>query len=179
MQQVVTCGRNFRVMRTTPSATLTSPAAATGEDDNQAEPMPSDHPDVQAGAIRDAVDVDGTVFHRRREGTYPDAPYAVRIQASRPLTDQEMQRMAQLVGYQYAAEVRGEPFSDPLRDSPFSFVIAADTTKARSDDLGAALERFEAGLDHIVQAGSPVRTTNRAGEGTKGTGWWRASMRRV
>ena len=61
MQQVVVCGRNFRVMRTTPSATLTAPAAATGEDDDQAEPMPSDHPDVQAGAIRDAVDVDGTV----------------------------------------------------------------------------------------------------------------------
>ena len=169
MQQVVTCGRNFRVMRTTPSATLTSPAAATGEYDDQAVPMPSDHPDVQAGVIRDAVDVVGTVFHRRREGTYPDAPNAVRIQASRPLTDQEMQRMAQLVGYQYAAEVRGDPFSDPLRDSPFSFIIAADTTKTRSDDLGAALERFEAGLDHIVQAGSPVRTTNRAGEGTKGT----------
>ena len=54
MQQVVVCGRNFRVMRTTPSATLTAPAAATGEDDNQAEPMPSDHTDVQAGAIRDA-----------------------------------------------------------------------------------------------------------------------------
>jgi len=41
-------------MRTTPSATLTAPAAATGEDDDQAEPMPSDHTDVQAGAIRDA-----------------------------------------------------------------------------------------------------------------------------
>ena len=54
MQQAVTCRRNFRVMRTTPSATLTAPAAATGEDDDQAEPMPSDHPDVQAGAIRDA-----------------------------------------------------------------------------------------------------------------------------
>ena len=55
MQQVVVCGRNFRVMRTTtPSATMTAPAAATGVHDDQAEPMPSDLPDVQAGVIRDA-----------------------------------------------------------------------------------------------------------------------------
>lgn len=53
-------------MRTTWSATLTAPAAATGEYDDQAEPMPSDHPDVQAGVIGDAVDVHGTVFHRRK-----------------------------------------------------------------------------------------------------------------
>ena len=54
-------------------------------------------------------------------GTYPDAPYAIRTEASRPLTDQEMQRMAALVVYQYAAEVRGERFPAPARDSPFSF----------------------------------------------------------
>ena len=131
---------------------MTAAAAAAGEYHDQAVPVPSDHPDIQGGVIRDAVDVDGTVFHRRREGTYPDAPYAMRIQASRPLTDQEMQRMAQLVGYQYAAEVRGGRFPAPLRASPFSFVIETDTTKTRSDDLGAALERFEAGLDDIVQA---------------------------
>jgi len=42
MQQVVVCGRNFRVMRTTtPSATMTAPAAATGVHDDQAVTMPS------------------------------------------------------------------------------------------------------------------------------------------
>ena len=51
----------------------------------------------------------------------PGRPYAIRIEASRPLTDQEMQRMAALVGYQYSAEVRGERFPAPARDSPFSF----------------------------------------------------------
>ena len=146
-------------MRSTPSVTVPL----------QAMPIPSDHPDIQAGAIHDVVDVDGTVFYRRNDGTFPDAPNAIRVQASRPLTDQEIQKMAQLVGYQYAAQVRGERFSDPLRDSPFSFVIAADTTTTRSGDLSAALARFEAGLDDIVQAGSPVRTTNRSGAGTKGT----------
>ncbi len=61
------------------------------------------------------------MFHRRRGCTYPDAPYAIRIEASRPLTDQEMQRMATLVGYQDAAEVRAERFPAPARDSSFSF----------------------------------------------------------
>ena len=141
--------------------------------------MPSDHPDVQAGVIRDAVDVDGTVFHRRREGTYPDAPNAMRIQASRPLTDQDLQRMAQLVGYQYAAEVRGEPLSDPLRDSPFSFIIAADTTKTRSDDLGAAWNGSRRGWTTLCrQAPRFGRRTGRA-RAQRAPGWWRASMRRV
>jgi len=33
---------------------MTAAAAASGEDDDRAVPVPSDHPDIQAGVIRDA-----------------------------------------------------------------------------------------------------------------------------
>lgn len=118
----------------------------------------------------DTVDVPGRgTFHRRRDGVYPGTPYAMRFEANRPLTDDEMRQMAQLIGYRYAATVRGERLPDPERDSPYSFVLSTDTTKSRSDDLGIALEDFEEDLDGFVHAGSPVRTTDRAGAGTKGT----------
>jgi hypothetical protein len=108
-------------------------------------------------------------FHRARPGVYADFPYAMRMEANRSLTDAEMQRLAQLVGYKYRATVRGEALGMPDRDSDRSFVVAADTTKSASDDLGAAIEDFESGFNEFLIEGSPVRTTDRAGGGTKGT----------
>ena len=56
-------------MRTTPSATMTAAAAASGEDDDRAVPVPSDHPDIQAGVIRDAdVQALGGVPRPRERG---------------------------------------------------------------------------------------------------------------
>jgi hypothetical protein len=108
-------------------------------------------------------------FHRRRDGVYPGTPYAMRFEANRPLTDDEVSQMAQLIGYRYRAAIRGESLGWPERDSAHSFVVAADTTKSRSDDLGVALEDFEDDLDGLIFEGSPVRTTDRAGAGTRGT----------
>lgn len=134
-------------------------------------------PRVAAGEVFDAVrvydteagDTEGTVFHRRRDGVMPDWPYAMRLQADRPLTADEVAHCAQLLGYTYRAEVRGEQLGRPLRDTPFSFTVYADTTKTRSDDVGAALDRFEATLPELLRDGSPVRTTDRSGPGTRGT----------
>lgn len=100
---------------------------------------------------------------------HPDTPSAMRLEANRPLTDDEMQRAAQLLGYSYATTVRGENMDEPHRDSDRSFVVAADTTKSRSDDLGEAMWHFENNLPDMMRNGSPVRTTDRAGAGTKGT----------
>lgn len=124
-----------------------------------------DHPEIQSGAVRDKVlSADGTtVFRRRREGVFPVEPYQMRFQTSRPIDDDEMQQMASLVGYAYASKVRGEPLDDPVRDSPYSFVVYADTTKSRRDDVGQALKEFEAELPKMVRDGSPIRTTDRTG----------------
>lgn len=93
----------------------------------------------------------------------------MRFQANRELTEDEKQQFAGLIGYAYRSAVRGEPIGSPISDSPYSFVVSADTTKSRRDDLGQALEEFEDLLPEIVQDGSPVRTTNRSGPGTEGT----------
>lgn len=137
----------------------------------------SEHPtnfdaEVLNGKVLDTMTVvndDGyaETFYRRREGVYAAWPYSMRFQANRPLSDEESNHLAQLIGYQYRSTVRGESMGDPERDTPYSFVMSADTTKTSSDDLGMALERFEDGLNGTVQEGSPVRTTNRSGP--KGT----------
>jgi hypothetical protein len=128
-------------------------------------PVYVDHPEIQAGAVRDKVlSADGTTeFRRRRDGVHPNEPYQMRFQTSRPIDDDEMHQMAGLVGYAYASKVRGESLDDPVRDSPYSFVVYADTTKSRRDDLGQALEEFEAELPKMVRDGSPIRTTDRTG----------------
>lgn len=125
---------------------------------------------VQGGEIVDSVrTTEGTVYRRRRDGVYPDWPYAMRFQANRPLSDDEVQHFAGLVGYTYRSTVAGEPLDTPERDSPYSFTVYADTTKTRRDDVGMALEEFEQQLPDLIQNGSPVRKTDRSGEGTKGT----------
>lgn len=127
------------------------------------------HPHIQRGLVAYAVKVDDTVFYRRRDGVYPGTPYAMRFQASRPISDEEMQQFTSLVGYAYRSTVVGEPIGRPERDSVGSFVIHADTTKSRRDDLGLALEDFEQTLPAMIREGSPMRKTDKAGPGTKGT----------
>lgn len=116
---------------------------------------------------QDIVDVPGWgTFHRRRDGIYAGEPQAMRIEASRPLTEDEMTRLAQLVGYKYAAVGRGESMSDFEADSDRSFVTGVDTTKGRAYQR---LHEFEDEMDAFIHEGSPERKTNRAGAGTKGT----------
>jgi len=47
--------------------------------------------------------------------------------------------------------------------------VSADTTKSARDDLGVALQAFEDMLPTMIDEGSSVRKTDRAGAGTKGT----------
>jgi hypothetical protein len=150
----------------TSQAKETAPAPVP---DGISAPVPANDARVQAGQVFDQVEVDGVTFHRRREGVFPGWPDSMRLQASRPLTDEEKRRFAGLVGYAYRASVAGEPLGEPDSDSPYSFVVSADLTKSRRDDVGIALEQFEESLAEYIQEGSPVRTTNRSGPGTMGT----------
>jgi hypothetical protein len=125
------------------------------------------HPEVQSGAVLDEVSSYGTVYTRRRDGVFPDTSGSMRIQTNRPMNRDEMEQFAGLVGYTYKAEVRGEPMSDPQRDSPCSFLIGSDITKSSSDDTGMAIERFEDALKRYVVEGTPAYKTDRVGP--KGT----------
>lgn len=93
----------------------------------------------------------------------------MRLQFNRPLRDTEKLHLAGLAGYAYRTTVAGEQLGEPHADSPYSFVVSADMTKSRRDDLGIALEEFEGAFPDMIRKGSPVRTTDRAGAGTKGT----------
>ena len=139
------------------------------QDVQDGAPVPVEHPAVQGGAVFDSVSVDDQVFHRRQDKVYPGEPYAIRLQANRPLTDDEARHVAGAMGYAYRSTVAGEPLGMPERDTPYSFVVSADTTKSARDDLGVALEAFEDMLPTMIDEGSSVRKTDRAGAGTKGT----------
>ncbi|XKH58451.1 hypothetical protein LG293_17675 (plasmid) [Citricoccus nitrophenolicus] len=145
---------------------LTGKPAAPLPMGTPADPVSSSDSRVQAGEVFDTVESDGQVFHRRRDGVYPDYPYAMRIQADRPISDEELSHIASLTGYSLAATRQGEPMSDPDRDTPYSFTVHADTTKGRQ---GRSLDRFEEHLETYLSEGSPVRKTDRAGAGTAGT----------
>lgn len=132
--------------------------------DGITKPVPASDPRVQAGEVFDKIlDENGKTFHRRRPGTYPGTPYAMRFQANRPLTEEEQSQAASLIGYTYAATIRGEKIGYPKQDTPYSFVVSADMTKSRRDDLGDGVAEFEDQLPYLLQGGSPVRTTNRKG----------------
>jgi hypothetical protein len=150
-------GRKIRVEKARPPA------------DGKTTPVPADDPRLQAGEVFDQVESGWGTFHRRREGVHPGTPYAMRLQANRPLSEAEKRQAAGLLGYAYRATVAGESIGDPESDSPYSFMVGADMTKSRRDDLGIALEEFEDKLPELIQEGSPVRKTNQAGPDTKGT----------
>ncbi len=133
---------------------------------------------AQSGAKLDKINVidswsgdatEGTVYHRRREGVHPDTPYSIRVQANRQISNEEARHLAGLMGYAYRSTVAGESLGDVQRDTAYSFIVSADTTKSSRDDLGMALEDFEQQYPAIVKTGSPVRKTDRSGPGTKGT----------
>lgn len=104
-------------------------------------------------------------FHRRREGVYPDQPYSMRIQVGTELTDSQVHHLAQLVGYDWS-KTGGERLDRPYQDAPNSIVLYADSTKGRAY---RHLDRLEETLADTVEHGSPIRTTDRSGPGTKGT----------
>jgi hypothetical protein len=132
--------------------------------DGKTAPVPANDARLIAGQVFDKVlSPDGTVFHRLRPGVFANEPYAFRVQASRPMREDEKLQLAGLMGYAYATEVRGEGLGMPESDSPYSFVVSVDTTKSRSDDLGHAMQRFEESLPGIILEGSAPRKTDRKG----------------
>jgi hypothetical protein len=99
--------------------------------------------------------------------SFHDYPDEMRIQASRPLSDAEVQKVAQLTGYQHRSTLNGEGLSDPDRCGNAAVLVGTDNTK--SSGRKSMFNDFEDGLEATLQEGSPVRKTDRSGPGTKGT----------
>lgn len=115
----------------------------------------------------DPYDGSTVAFVKASAYSYHNYPDVMRIQASRPLSDEEVQKVAQLTGYQHRSTLNGEGLSDPERSGRASVVVGTDNTKSYGRQNH--FEDFEDGLQATIQEGSPVRKTNRSGEGTKGT----------
>lgn len=99
--------------------------------------------------------------------------YTLRVEFSRTLTATEISRVSGCIGYAFKARIRGEELSDPTpifadNGSPRTILeYSYDSTKTRSDDpdFFAAFDEAET----YMQLGTPIRATDRAGRGTKGT----------
>jgi hypothetical protein len=119
---------------------------------------------LENGGTPDKIEVNDTVYYRAKPGREFSEPYSMMLVSDRPINDDEMQHLAQLAGYAYVSTVHGEPLGEPRRVSPYAFTLEADTTKGRGD-LGDFIEQYP----DMVPEGSPVRSTDRAGAGTRGT----------
>lgn len=98
---------------------------------------------------------DGTTYFRIHGDTYPDAPYSVRVAVQRPLTPEQAEQLAALVGYAYA-KTGGERGNGYVQDSPNSIVYFCDTTKGRAY---RRLDQFFDDVRAYVPEGSPQRKT--------------------
>lgn len=117
--------------------------------------------------VPDRVDVPGWgMFDRVQAPEHLPAQFdAIRVQVDRDLSPEQARHLAQLIGYGWAT-TGGERLDDPEQDAPNSIVVYADSSKTRSL---AQVDTFVDELEHLVQHGSPVRKSDRAGAGTKGT----------
>lgn len=118
------------------------------------------------------VPVDTIRFHKIDEskGVFAGEPYALRVQVGKRLTNAQVDQLGQIVGYAWAQHVRGERLGQAKRHGHSAVVFfSADSTKSVRDDIGEAWDDFLADLPGMVRDGSPIRTTNRKGPGTRGT----------
>lgn len=97
------------------------------------------HPSVNT------VSHQGIKFHKCNENTvYTDGRVeGVRVQSARPISDQEMDKMAELVAYESSAVLHATgTMSVPFRDSPNSFILRSVPKIAR-DERGEATIKQE------------------------------------
>ncbi len=102
--------------------------------------------------------------------------YQIRLRiAGRPLDADHIQKASGCLGYALKEVVRGEELSEPTsvryedENGACETVITYDydSTKSRSDDPDYALAAEK--IRQYIQKGTPIRETDRAGQGTKGT----------
>jgi hypothetical protein len=99
------------------------------------------------------------------------------VLVERRLNEEEISRLSGCLGYALRQTLAGEDLSEPSgfllstfpADGRQATILeyAYDSTKSRRDDPDYALA-FELAQEYVF-SGSPIRTTDRAGAGTKGT----------
>lgn len=105
-------------------------------------------------------------------GEHPGSWYEIRVEFDAYLTDGQVLQAAGCLGYALREVIRGEELSAPGKitrkgDGKTIARFGYDNTKTRSDDPDEA--RAFCLAAQYIREGSPVRKTDRAGVGTKGT----------
>lgn len=128
-------------------------------------------PRVMKGEILDRVIVEDVLYSRARDGVVPGEFQSIRVQLSRPLKEGEEDRIASLVGYAFRVALRTQYGSVEVAatDTPYSVILDADTAYAGTSNIEYGLQKFGEQVHTLLHEGSPMRTTNRAGAGTKDT----------
>jgi hypothetical protein len=109
------------------------------------------------------------------EGDLGSSEYQLAVWCERP---HAADHVAGLCGYFFSGPLAmgGEwaPLETPgwAAESGRLFVFDADLTKSQRDDIGAVLFDPAGGLEAMLRDGSPIRKTDRAGQGTRGTRKW-------
>jgi hypothetical protein len=120
------------------------------------------HPHEWGGTVEDAM---------RRPWTYAESPYFGDRDIYETILCTERVHTAghidELTRYFFEGEFAGEHLGteECYGSKGRLFILDTDFTKSRRDDWGDVLPR----LWNIMREGSPVRKTNQAGPGTKGT----------
>ena len=105
-------------------------------------------------------------------GEHAGSWYGIRVEFDSYLTDGQVRAAAGCMGYALRQTLHGEELSEPLsikrtRDGRTIARFGYDSTKGRSDDPDDNAA-FELATRYLIE-GSPVRSTDRAGRGTRGT----------
>ena len=91
------------------------------------------------------------------------------IQASRPISDREIDHLWHLMAYTYRTTVRGRSVGRPERIGPDMFQVPIDLSLSPRTSVHDAVWEFVTDYPDVVVTGSPIRHTNRGGPGTAGT----------
>lgn len=110
-----------------------------------------------------------TTFHLRHDDVFGHYPTKMIVRADRPLSDAEVDRIHHLIAYSLRCHLRCETIHKPVRINDNHLLFAVPTPTARRSEAMLGLEAFEDSLPNTLVEGTPVRTTDRAGVGTKGT----------
>jgi quinol monooxygenase YgiN len=102
---------------------------------------------------------------------YDDFFYEIRVEISLLFTLDELQQISGCLGYALREQLAGEPLSDyrfEVKDKRITVLeYYYDATKSQRDDPDF-IEAFRKAEQYILE-GTPIRKTDRAGRGTKGT----------
>lgn len=105
----------------------------------------------------------------KNNNVIPEKSNYIRIQTDRKLSKEQMEHLSGLLRYTYRTTIVGERLSEPYPDTPYSFIVKGDPTKAKRTDLHNAFNEFESLYPQLITTGTPIRNTDRSGPNTKGT----------